>query len=87
MIVEPRNCTYRSFAIRDTDPAAVDVMGVIGYEDTFDVVMVPLAEEEARNGFVYTYSDEGERVSVVADGYVSGKICSLIVNIDEVKVE
>ncbi|XP_016836907.1 uncharacterized protein LOC107980538 [Nasonia vitripennis] len=65
VVVEPWSCTYRKFEIADVDPFPVDVVDVIGYEDTLDVLIRPLRNDESNNTYVYRYNENGEPVSSV----------------------
>lgn len=70
--MEPRNCTYHGFEIRDADPNPVDVVDVVGYEDSFDVFMTGLSYDEPHNIYAYRYSDEGKPVSSVVNSAIPG---------------
>lgn len=61
-IIDPTNCDYHGFKIPERDPSLIDIVDVVGYEDTFDIfIMYPSEDEGPRKIYVFRkiYGDDG----------------------------
>lgn len=59
VVVDPKNCDYYDFEMSDKEPDLIDIVDVVGYQDSFDVFIMKLSEDEPRKIYVFRYGDHG----------------------------
>lgn len=77
VIVDPTKCRHHGFEMPDREPDLIDIVDVVGYEDSFDVFFMRLSQEEPRKIYVFRYGHDGRPLANFINNVYQGDLLFL----------